>query len=70
MISGYSSKKIQKSPIKQNTRKSIYVNSSVNLKTKMKENTDSVNQTNQIGRKSTKYLENTKGKRRYKDAVQ
>ena len=36
----------------------------------MKENTDSVNQTNQIGRKSTKYLENTKGKRRYKDAVQ
>ena len=67
MISGYSSKKIQKSPIKQNTRKSININSSVNLKTKMKENTDSANQ---IGRKSTKYLENTKGKRRYKDAIQ
>ena len=34
---------------------------------KMKENTDSGNRT---GKKNTKNLENTKGKRRYKDAVQ
>ncbi len=66
IISGYSSKKIEKSPIKQNTRKSINVNPS-NIKMKMKENTDSGNRT---GKRNQKGLESTKGKRRYKDAVQ